>query len=278
MRAALPLALVAGVALATPAFAADTGAPPIERHWSFEGLFGTFDRGALQRGFQVYKDVCAACHGMRQLYYRNLMDIGLTEEQVKNVAASVEVDDGPNDEGKMFTRPGRPSDRFKSPFPNANAARFANNGALPPDLSLITKAREGGASYVFGILTGYKESPPPPEESACRVTEEKKGADGKVTKVVTAPEVREGQFYNAHMPGCIIAMPPPLAENGVTYADGTPATIEQQTVDVSTFLAWAAEPELETRHRTGVKVLLFLFVLTGMLFALKKKIWREVHH
>ena len=279
MRAVLPLALAAGLALTVPAHAADDhGAAHVERHWSFEGLFGTFDRGALQRGFQVYKDVCAACHGMRQLYYRNLMDIGLTEEQVKNVAASVEIEDGPNDEGKMFTRPGRPSDRFKAPFPNAAAARFANNGAEPPDLSLMTKAREGGPNHVFGILTGYQAAPPPPEESACKVTEEQKQPDGTTKKVVTAPEVREGQFYNAHMPGCIIAMPPPIVENGVTYADGTPATIEQQSADVSTFLAWAAEPELEERHRLGVKVLLFLFVMTGMLFAVKKKIWREIRH
>jgi len=249
-----------------------------ERHWSFEGLFGTFDRGALQRGFQVYNDVCATCHSMRQMYYRNLMEVGFTEDQVKNLAAAKEVDDGPNDEGKMFTRPGRPADRFKSPFPNAKAAAFANNGAVPPDLSLIVKAREGGPNHVFGTLMGYKQPAPPPEESACRVTQEQKQANGQMKTVVTAPTIGDGQYYNAAMPGCVIAMPPPLQENSVTYADGTPATLEQQAVDVSTFLAWAAEPELETRHRTGVKVLLFLFILTGMLFAVKKKVWRAVHH
>lgn len=231
-----------------------------ERHWSFEGLFGTFDRGALQRGFQVYNDVCSTCHSLRQLYYRNLADIGLNEDQVKNIAAAKEIDDGPDDEGKMFTRPGRPSDRFKSPFPNAKAAAFANNGATPPDLSLITKAREGGPNHVFAVLTTYKQPAPPAAGNRCHV------------------EVREGQYYNEGMPDCVIAMPPPLQENAVTYADGTPATLEQEAADVATFLSWAADPDLEARHRLGVKVLLFIFVLTGMMFALKKKIWKDVRH
>ena len=278
MKLRATLLACAALFLAAPAVAADAPAGHVERHWSFEGLFGTFDRGALQRGFQVYKDVCAACHSMRLLSYRNLAEIGLTEEQVRQVAASVEIEDGPNDEGQMYTRPGRPSDRFKSPFPNANAARFANSGALPPDLSLIVKAREGGANHTFAILTGYRPEPPPPEENVCRVTEERVLEDKSVRRVVTAPEIREGQFYNPAMPGCVIAMPPPLQEGTVAYADGTQATVEQMAADVATFLAWASEPELEARKRLGVKVLLFLFVLTGMLFAVKKKIWRNVAH
>jgi cytochrome c1 len=262
MLRSILMAALAATSLAGAAHAQAThgAAPAAERHWTFEGLFGTFDRGALQRGFQIYKDVCATCHSMRQLYYRNLAEIGLSEEQVKAVAASVEVEDGPDDEGKMFTRPGRPSDRFKSPFPNAKAAAFANNGATPPDLSLIVKGRDGGVNHVYGVMIGYRQPAPPPAENRCHV------------------EVREGQYYNEAMPECVIAMPPPLTENGVTYADGTPATLDQQAIDIATFLAWAAEPELEERHRLGVKVLLFLFVLTGMLFAVKKKVWRDVRH
>jgi len=253
--------IAASVAALLSAGAASAQETP-ERHWSFDGIFGTFDRGALQRGFQIYNDVCSTCHSMRQLYYRNLEEIGLTEDQVKTIAASKEIDDGPDDEGKMFTRPGRASDRFKSPFANAKAAAFANNGATPPDLSLIVKARDGGANHVFGVLTGYKQPAPAANaaENLCHV------------------EVREGQYYNQAMPGCVIAMPPPLQDDSVKFADNTPATLEQEATDVATFLAWAAEPELEARHRLGVKVVLFLFILTGMMFAVKKKVWRDIKH
>ena len=275
-RAALVAGATALALLSSAASAQEAPAP--ERHWSFEGLFGTFDRGALQRGFQVYKDVCATCHAMRLMYYRNLAEIGFTDDQVKTIASSVEVDDGPNDEGKMFTRPGRPSDHFKSPFANAKAAAFANNGAAPPDLSLIVKAREGGPNHVFGVLTGFVQPAPPPEKNACATTEAQKQPDGTTKNVLTAPAVAEGQYYNAAMPGCVIAMPPPLQEDAVKFADGTKATVEQMAADVATFLAWASEPELESRKRIGVKVLLFLFVLTGMLFAVKKKVWKDVKH
>jgi ubiquinol-cytochrome c reductase cytochrome c1 subunit len=164
----------------------------------------------------------------------------------------VQVTDGPNDNGEMFERPGRPSDRFKPPFPNDNAARAANNGALPPDLSLIVKARQGGADYIYGVLTGYADPPP----------------DVKLT---------EGMYYNKYFPGHQIAMPQPLTDDRVTYADGTKATLSQEAHDVVTFLAWAAEPELETRKQLGVKVLLFLIVLSGLLFAVKRKVWKDVH-
>jgi ubiquinol-cytochrome c reductase cytochrome c1 subunit len=225
-----------------------------EEHWSWQGIFGTYDQAALQRGFQVYKDVCSACHSMNLLAYRNLAGIGLNEDQQKAVAASVQITDGPNDEGEMFERPGMPSDYFKPPFPNEKAARAANNGALPPDLSLITKARVGGADYVHALLTGYVEPP----------------ADFKMN---------EGMNYNKYFVAGAhqIAMPPPLSDGVVTYADGTEATVEQMSHDVATFLTWAAEPELEERKRTGVKTILFLIVFAGMLYAVKRKVWSKVH-
>lgn len=236
------------------AFAAQAAEGPALSHqsWSFQGIFGTFDRGALQRGFQVYKEVCATCHSLKQLAYRNLEDTGLSEGEVKVIAAEAQFTDGPNDQGEMFQRPGKPSDHFKSPFPNDEAARIANNGALPPDLSLIVKAREGGPDYAYVILTGFKEPP----------------AGFKMTS---------GMNYNEAFPGHQIAMPPPLQDDSVTYADGTKATLEQEAHDVVTFLSWAADPSLETRHRLGVKVILFLFVLTGLLYAVKRKVWTAVH-
>ena len=246
--AALAVALMLG---AGPAMA-EVGKPPA-RDWSFDGMFGTFDRGAVQRGFQVYQEVCAACHSLKLVAYRNLSGIGLSEDQIKAIAAEVEVTDGPNDEGEMFQRPARPSDRFVKPFANDNAARAANNGALPPDLSLMVKARKGGADYLQALLTGYKEEPP----------------DGI--------KLSEGMNYNLYFPGNQIAMAPPVADDAVEYADGTKATADQIATDVATFLAWAAEPELEERKRLGIKVLLFLIVLTAMMYALKRQIWSDQH-
>jgi len=223
------------------------------REWSFNGMFGTFDRASLQRGLQVYQEVCAACHSLRLVAYRNLAAIGFSEDQVKAVAAEFEVTDGPNAEGEMYTRPARPSDRFASPFANENAARASNNGALPPDLSLMTKSRKGGADYLHALLTSYKEEAP----------------DGF--------KLGEGMQYNVFFPGNQIAMAPPLDDDAVEYADGTKATTEQLATDVTTFLAWAAEPELEERKRMGVKVLLFLIVLTAMMYALKRQVWKDQH-
>ena len=228
------------------------GAKPPAQHWSFSGIFGTFDRAAQQRGFQVYKDVCAACHAVNLLSYRNLKGIGYQDDDVKAIAAQAKVMDGPNDAGEMFERAGRPSDKFVRPFANENAARAANNGAFPVDLSLVTKARVGGANYVYGVLTGYGPAP-------------------------ASVKVADGMTYNAYFPGHQIAMPPPLNVDGVTYQDGTKATVEQQAKDVVTFLAWAAEPELEARKQMGIKVLLFLIVLTGILYAAKRKVWAAVH-
>ncbi len=254
MRRPMLALLAAGLIAAgagEAARAAETPAPPQE-HWSFQGIFGTFDRAALRRGFQVYKEICSNCHSMDLLHYRNLEAIGFSEQEVRNIAAAVQVTDGPNDAGDMFERPGRPSDPFKAPFPNANAARAANNGALPPDLSLIVKARAGGADYVHAILTGFKDPPP-------------------------GFKMFPGMNYNEYFPGHQIAMPPPLSDGAVTYADGTKATVDQMARDVATFLAWASEPNLEERHYTGVKTVLFLIVLTALIYGVKRKVWAEVH-
>jgi ubiquinol-cytochrome c reductase cytochrome c1 subunit len=256
MRQLLALALAAAVALSAHAsLHAAGGAPrPPAQDWSFGGLFGTFDRASAQRGFQVYKQVCAACHAMKQLSYRNLADIGLSDAEIRAIAAEVMVQDGPNDDGEMFERPGRPSDRFRSPFPNEKAARAANNGAYPVDLSLIIKARPYGADYLYALLTGYREEPPP------------------------GVPVMEGMHYNDWFPGHWIAMARPLYDDQVTYADGTPATTEQMARDVTTFLAWASEPELEERRAMGVRVILFLLVLAGMTYAVKRKVWADLKH
>ncbi|WP_298727101.1 cytochrome c1 [uncultured Ferrovibrio sp.] len=238
--------------LAAPAFAAGGGSAPAAQNWSFNGPFGTFDRGELQRGYQVYKEVCASCHAMKYVAFRNLRDIGFSEAEVKALAATFEVTDGPNDDGEMFQRPALPSDKFPSPFPNEKAARAANGGAYPPDLSLIAKARMHGPDYLYALLTGYKDAP-------------------------NGFTVGEGLHYNEAFPGHQIAMPKPLNEDQVTYADGTKATVEQMSRDVSAFLMWAAEPKLEERKRMGLKVMIFLVILTGLFFAAKKRIWRDVH-
>lgn len=242
-------ALLAAFA-AAPASAQDEKLP--SPGWSFNGPFGTFDPAARQRGFQIYREVCSACHSMSLMHYRDLENIGFSEDQVKAIAASVQVQDGPNDNGDMFERPGRPYDTFKAPFANDQAARTANNGALPPDLSLIVKAREGGPNYVYGILTGFTQTP-------------------------AGFKLMNGMNYNKYFPGHQIAMPQPLTDDRVTYADGTKATIDQEAHDVVTFLAWTAEPHLEVRHRIGMKVIIFLLVLSGLLYAVKRKVWRDVH-
>ncbi|MBI1245162.1 MAG: cytochrome c1 [Alphaproteobacteria bacterium] len=241
-----------GLALSLGTAAASEGPEIPHQHWSHDGFFGTFDRAALQRGYQVYKEVCSACHSMKQMRFRNLEGIGLDEAQIKAVAAEFETTDGPNDDGEMFQRPSRPSDRFRMPFANDNAARAVNGGALPPDLSLIAKNRKGGENYVVALLTGYAD---PPEG-------------------VTVPE---GMHYNKVFPGHMIAMNQPIQDDAVTYADGTKATVDQMAHDVATFLAYAASPHLEARNALGVKVMLFLFVLAGLLYAAKRKIWKGLH-
>lgn len=247
------VALVIGL-LVTPvssAQAAGDAPTPPHREWSFDGMFGTFDKAELQRGFQVYKEVCSACHGMEKLSYRNMTGLGYSEDQVKAIAAEYTVMDGPNDEGEMFERPARPADRFKSPFANDKAARYANNGALPPDFSLIVKARHHGADYIHALLTGYKAAP--------------EGFD-----------LGQGMYYNEYFAGHQIAMAQPLMDDQVVYADGTPATVEQQAHDVATFLAWASEPSQDDRKRMGWKVIIFLTFLSVLLYQVKKKIWKDV--
>jgi len=248
--------LAAGMALfglASGARAQQEAPTSPHQEWSFDGVFGTYDRAAMQRGFQVYKEVCSTCHPVKHLHFLDLEDIGYSADQVKGIAAQYQVTDGPNDEGQMFQRPARPSDPIPGPFPNDQAARAANNGALPPDLSLITKAREGGPDYVFAILTGFKEAP-------------------------AGFKVGEGMYFNEYFTGHQIKMPPPLSPDQVKFADGTPATVPQMTHDVVTFLSWAAEPNLDDRHRMGLKVILFLLVATGLFYAAKRKIWARIGH
>ena len=239
--------------LATPVVAAGGGKEAPAHQWAHSGLFGTFDRAALRRGARVYMEVCSACHGLRLVAYRNLMEIGFSENEVKKIAAEKEVPAEPNDDGEVELRPALPADKFVSPFNNENAARAANGGAYPPDLSLIVKARPGGADYLHALLTGYKDEAP---------------------AGVTVPE---GMNYNEYFAGNMIAMAAPLSEEAVEYADGTKATVEQMSEDVSVFLSWAAEPELEERKRMGIKVILFLLILTGLLYVVKRRIWADVH-
>ena len=246
------LAFFVLLVLAAPVYAAGEAKTPPNIDWSFEGPFGTFDRGALQRGYKVYKQVCASCHGMDQLAYRHLTDIGFSEAQVKAIASQDFVVDGPNDEGEMFERPARPSDYFPDPYKNEEEARYVNNGAYPPDMSLIVKARPHGADYIKALLLGYED---PPE----------------------GVKLRTGQYWNKYMPGHKIAMPPPLTTDGlVEYDDGTVATREQMARDVAHFLAWASNPEMEERKQMGWKFLLYMLVFAGVLYGAKKQIWKRL--
>ncbi len=253
-KALMAAAAATGIAFAAAGAQAAGGAtkPLMKVDWSFSGPTGTYDRAQVQRGFHVYKDVCAGCHGLKYVAFRNLLDIGFSEAEAKVIAAEYEVEDGPEEEGEMFTRPAVLSDLWPSPFPNDNAARASNNGALPPDLSLMAKARAGGADYLYSLMVGYED---PPEGT----------------------ELPDGMAYNPYFPGSQIAMPSPIDDDAVEYADGTPATKEQLSKDVSAFLMWAAEPKLEDRHRIGLKTMLFLIVLTGLFVMVKRRVWRDVH-
>ncbi len=249
------LLLAAGLVVAANSADASESAfePYPSLDWSFNGIFGTYDRASLQRGFQVFNEVCSACHGLRLLSYRNLEGIGFSPEEVKAIAAQHEVEDGPDDNGDMFTRPAIPSDRFRSPFPNIQAARAANGGAAPPDLSLVAKRTEHRANYPYGMVTGYEDEPP-------------HGSD-----VVLLP----GQYYNKYRGA--ISMAPPLSDGVIEYTDGTEATVDQMAYDVSNFLMWAAEPHMEDRKETGIKAILFLLVFTIILYAVKRKVWAKLH-
>ncbi len=223
-----------------------------QHEWSFQGITGTFDRAALQRGYQVYSEVCSGCHSMKLLYYRDLIDIGFSESQVKTIASDYTVLDGPNDEGEMFERDASPADRFVSPYKNDNEARANNNGAYPPDLSVITKAKKDGANYIYNLLLGYKD---PPDEL----------------------NLGDGMYYNIWMEGKQIAMPQPIYDESVEYSDGTSNNAEQLAEDLVVFLTWAAEPELEARKNLGIKVILFFIVLGFIVFLVKNRLWKEVH-
>ena len=223
-------------------------------NWSFKGYFGKFDRASLQRGYQVYAEVCAACHSIKYLNYRNLAEPGgpeFSEEQAKIIASQFEIEDGPNSEGDMFTRPARLSDNFVSPYPNKEAATVANGGAYPPDMSVLVKARKGGADYIYSLLLGYDDPP-------------------------VSVNLDDGVYYNTYMSGNKIKMANPLSENIIQYSDGTPATQEQMAKDVVTFLAWAAEPHLEARHKMGFKAILYLIIITTLVYFSMKKIWSRV--
>ncbi|MCB1501459.1 MAG: cytochrome c1 [Bauldia sp.] len=249
--------------------------PPL-LDWSFAGVFGKYDRAQLQRGLHVYREVCANCHGLKFVTFRTLGDpdgLGYSEAEVAALAAEYEIEDGPNDEGDMFKRSGRPSDHFPDPFPNAQAAAVANGGAAPPDLSLMAKARgasrgpvwtvidfftqyqEAGPNYIHALLTGYDQEPP------------------------HGLEIPEGVNYNPYfLNGSALAMPPPLTDGAVPYTDGSPETVDQYATDVSAFLMWTAEPHLVARKRLGFQVMVFLAVFATLMYLTKRRVWASVAH
>ncbi|MGE0844669.1 MAG: cytochrome c1 [Flavobacteriaceae bacterium] len=254
MKYAIAALAAFGIWASAPAMAAEEAALK-HQDWSFSGPFGTFDRGQLQRGFKVYKEVCSACHSMNMVAIRTLGDEGgpqFSEAAVKAIAAEYSVPQI-DDAGDTTDRPGKPSDRFPAPFANEQAARASNGGALPPDFSVIAKAREGGPDYIYSLLTGYEEPP----------------AD------VT---VREGMHYNIAFPGHQLAMAEPISDGAVTYDDGAPETLDQYAHDVSAFLYWVAEPKMEERKRIGFQVMVFLVIFGGMLYLTKRKLWSKVEH
>ena len=223
----------------------------IKTKWSFEGIFGTFDRASLQRGYQVYQEVCSGCHSVQHLSYRNLSEKGGPEfstEEAKAIAAQFEVEDGPNNDGEMFMRPGRLSDKFVKPYPNVEASTAANGGAYPPDMSVLAKARAGGADYIYSLLLGYEDAP-------------------------TGFELDDGVYYNKYMPGNKIKMSAPLSDGFVEYTDGTQATTAQMAKDVTNFLVWASEPHLESQHRMGFKAIIYLIILLTLVYMSKQKVW-----
>jgi ubiquinol-cytochrome c reductase cytochrome b/c1 subunit len=278
--AAVLLAVALGAATlfgsGSAAFAAEGTAQPPRNKWSFAGGFGKYDPAQLQRGFKVYKEVCQVCHGLNLLSFRNLADPGgpgFSTAQATTIAADYKVQDGPNDQGEMFERPGRLADRFPAPWPNENAARARYNGAVPPDMSVLAKARsyergfpwfiidalpffqfqEHGVDYIVALMKGYKDQPP---------------------AGFTLPP---GTTYNEYFPGHAIAMPPPLTDGRVEYTDGSPATLDQYSKDVAAFMMWAAEPHMMTRKRVGFQVMIFLLIFAGLMYFTKKRVWARVH-
>ncbi len=246
---------------------------PKEMTWTFAGPFGTYDKAQLQRGLKVYKEVCSACHSMKLVAFRTLSDLGYSEAQVKALAASYTVQDGPNDAGEMFERPGLPSDHFPSPYPNDQAAAAANGGAVPPDMSLLAKARgltRGFPQFVIDIFTQYAESGPDYIHALLNGYDEQPPAGMKIP---------EGTHYNPYFnAGVSLKMPKPISADQVTYDDGTQQTVEQYSEDVTAFLMWAAEPKLEDRKKTGFRVIVFLLLFAVLMYLTKRKVWSNVAH
>ncbi len=233
------------------AYSGENNVEFIKNDWSFKGVFGTFDRASLQRGYQVYQEVCSGCHSAQYLSYRNLSEEGgpeFTLEEAKAIAAQFEITDGPNEDGEMFTRGGRLSDKFVSPFSNVKAATASNGGAYPPDMSVLVKARKGGADYIYSLLMGYEDAP-------------------------AGYDLEDGVYYNKYMPGHKIKMAEPISDGAVEYADGTETTKAQMARDVTTFLVWAADPHLEARHKMGFKVFFYLIILLTLVYLSKQKVW-----
>lgn len=246
------LAALAAVGISGTALAAGGDVSLSKRYWSFAGIFGHYDKASMQRGFQVYLEVCAGCHSMEYMAFRNLADLGYSEAEIKAVAAEYEVEDGPDEDGEMFMRPARPADRMPSPYRNDNEARANNNGALPPDLSLIAKARANGPDYLYSLLIGYQDAP---EDS----------------------DVPDGMYYNNAYSGHLIAMPQPIYGEDVEYGDGSSDSMEAISADVTHFLMWVAEPKLEVRKRIGVAAVFFLSIFLVLSYAAKRRIWADVH-
>jgi len=239
------------IGIGNSAYSEENNAKFIKNNWSFEGVLGTFDRASLQRGYQVYQEVCSGCHSAQHLSYRNLSEKGGPEfslEETKAIAVQFEVTDGPNEDGEMFTRSARLSDKFVSPFSNVKAAAAANDGAYPPDMSVLAKARKGGADYIYSLLMGYEEAP-------------------------AGYELDDGVYYNKYMPGHKIKMAEPISDGVVEYGDGTETTKAQIAKDVTTFLVWTADPHLEARHKMGFKVFFYLIVLLALVYLSKQKVW-----
>ena len=249
---AIRLVLVAVAALAAgPVLAQEAAAPPPQT-WSFTGPLGRYDRAAARRGWQVYAESCAACHSMNFLHYRDLAGIGLTEAEIATISANVTVPSGFDAQGNVVSKPGTPASGFRAPFPSEAAAREALNGALPPDLSLAVSAFADGPNYIYALLTGYRDPP-------------------------AGTKLADGMSFNTAFAGHQIAMPPPLNEGQISYADGTPSSVAQNAHDVVTFLAWAANPEMEQRKRLGGAAVLYFLAMAGLTYALKRRIWRRVH-
>ena len=235
-------------------YSAGENYPLLKQDWSFKSFFGTFDRASLQRGYQVYTEVCASCHSLKYVSYRNLAEKGGPEfsiEQAKAIASNFEVTDGPNNDGEMFARPAKLSDKFVMPYANDQEAKLSNGGAYPPDMSVLVKARAGGADYIYSVILGYED---PPE----------------------GMKLDDGVYYNKYMYGNKIKMPPQLYDDLVTYADGTLATPEQMAKDITTFLAWTAEPKLEERHKFGFRAIIYLTILSILVYFSMKRIWSRI--